>query len=298
MKTRREFIRNSSLAAAGLMLTNFREKYQPRLDIGYTFITWGYQTEDLEPAMKGMAELGFHGFETFGQVLESYENNLGGIGPLIEKYKLPLKSAFCNINVIDKNVMKEEGDKLIRWAKLCKKYGGDVIEFNAGGGRPKGYKFSDHKTTIISAFNEYAKRVTDEGLTFAFHNHTGTPVETPEEVYGLMNNVDTRYVKFGPDVGQFKKGGGDPVKLMKDFISIVEHIHLKDYDGGQYYEGYAPLGMGEVRIKKILKMLEKSNFKGMVMGELDYSKTTPRPAIEAVRISKDYLAGLGYDFKS
>lgn len=53
--------------------------------------------------------------------------------------------------------------------------------------------------------NEYAKAVTDEGLVCALHPHTGTPIETEEEVYFAMENLDTNYMKFGPDVGQLEK---------------------------------------------------------------------------------------------
>lgn len=303
MGTRRDFLHTAGAGTLGFMmptLPDFNLKYNTKLDIGYTYITWGYGTEDLEPAMKGMSELGFNAFETFGRVIQDYEEKKDGIGPLLEKYDLPLKSAFCMANVLDKKVIREEGDKLVKWAKLCKKYGGDVMEFSASMNRKKvkGYRYADYKSTIITAFNEYAKRVTDVGITFAFHQHTDTPIELPDEVYSLMNSVNTEYVRFGPDIGQLKKGGGDPVQVLKDFISITEHIHLKDFDGGDYYLGYTPLGMGKVRIKEVLDVLENSDYKGMVMAELDYSKKMPRTPKEAAEISKNYLADFGYRFKS
>ena len=37
------------------------------------------------------------------------------------------------------------------------------------------------------------------------HPHTGTPIETEEEVYFVMENLNTTYMKFGPDVGQLGK---------------------------------------------------------------------------------------------
>ena len=55
-------------------------------------------------------------------------------------------------------------------------------------------------------------------------------------------------------------------------MPLIEHVHLKDYAGGDNgYLGYAPLGEGKVKLKKILKMLEKRRNKmaGMIMFELD-----------------------------
>ena len=63
-----------------------------------------------------------------------------------------------------------------------------------------------------------------------------------------MEAVDTRYVKFGPDVGQLQKGGSDPVKVVKDFLPVVRHVHMKDFDGGEHYLGYCPLGQGKVDV--------------------------------------------------
>jgi len=143
--------------------------------------------------------------------------------------------------------------------------------------------------------------VTDEGLVCALHPHTGTPIETEEEVYFIMNSLDTRYMKFGPDVGQLQKGGGDPVKIIKDFMPLIEHVHLKDFAGGDNgYLGYAPLGKGKVKLEKILKLLEKrrDEMAGMIMFELDHdNKITPAfTTFEAARISRDFLAKLNYQF--
>ncbi len=108
-------------------------------------------------------------------------------------------------------------------------------------------------------------------------------------------------MKFGPDVGQIQKGGGDPVKICKDFMPLIEHVHLKDYAGGETgYLGYSPLGIGKVKLEEILKMLEKrrKEMTGMIMFELDYDRGG-KPAyttFEAAKISRDFLAKLNYKF--
>jgi inosose dehydratase len=103
-------------------------------------------------------------------------------------------------------------------------------------------------------------------------------------------------------VGQLQKGGADPVKIIKDFMPLIEHVHLKDYEGGENgYLGYAPLGVGKVKLKKIMKLLEngRDQMAGGIMFELDYdSKIKPRfTNYEAAKISRDFLKNLGYSFK-
>jgi len=286
----------ATLAAPAFAL----EAAKNKSDIGATFILWGYDAPSLGPALRDISRLGFHGFETFGEVMEFWEDKKGGFSKIVEKYGVPIVSAFCNGNVLDPAKRKDEIKKLIRWCQLLKQNNGKVIEFNAGGGR-RGYDYKEHKKNIIEAMNEYAKVVADQGLVCALHPHTGTPVETEEEVYFVMENVDTNYMKFGPDVAQIEKGGGDSIKIVKDFLPIIEHVHLKDYEGGDNgYLGYAPLGKGKVDLKTLLNLLEQRRGKmaGMIMFELDSDRNeTPiYHDYEAAEISRDYLKKLGYKF--
>ena len=125
------------------------------------------------------------------------------------------------------------------------------------------------------------------------HQHTGTCIETREETYAVMEAVDTRYLKFGPDIGQLQKGGSDPVQVVKDFLPIIHHMHLKDFSGGDAFLGYSPLGQGKVDIPAILAMMNGKRIDGMVMVELDSSPNQPIPAIETARIARDVSAATG-----
>ena len=113
-----------------------------------------------------------------------------------------------------------------------------------------------------------------------------------------MDSVDTRVVKFGPDVGQLAKGGSDPVKILKDFLPLIRSIHLKDYLGGPHWAGYCPLGQGKVDLPGVMDVLEQSSELKFVMVELDPSPNPPMSAFETARTTKDYLKKLGYTFRS
>jgi inosose dehydratase len=56
-----------------------------------------------------------------------------------------------------------------------------------------------------------------------------------------MDAVDTKHVKFAPDVGQLQKGGADAAKVIKDYLPLVEHMHLKDFVGAKPWGGYCSL---------------------------------------------------------
>ena len=146
--------------------------------------------------------------------------------------------------------------------------------------------------------NEISKAVDGHGITAALHQHTGTCVESRDEVYAVLDAVDTRYVKFGPDVGQLAKGGSDPVKVVKDFLPLIRHVHLKDWNGGPNWAEYCPLGQGKVDLPAVLALLEQSPEMKIIMVELDASRNPPIAPLETARISKQYLQKQGYTFRS
>ena len=113
-----------------------------------------------------------------------------------------------------------------------------------------------------------------------------------------MEAVDTRVMKFGPDIGQLQKGGADPVKVVKDFLSIVQHVHLKDFSGGEAFLGYCPLGQGKVDLPAILAMMNGKKMDGMVMVELDSSPNQPIAPKETATIAKAYLQKQGVALRS
>jgi inosose dehydratase len=283
------------------------------LQIGHTGLTWiplgggpGVPRPPIDPmadpqyveaATRDMAGLGFYGIELFGNQIEAMEEH-GGLGALLEKYNLPLISAYCGANLSVPAQRKDSIAKTLAWAKLVKKYKGKVIVVGPNGVRRNSYDFKASKNDIVTTLNELGKAVMDMGLTPVLHQHTGTCVETREETYAVLEAVDTRVMKFGPDIGQLQKGGSDPVKVVKDFLPLVQHMHLKDYLGGPEYLGYCPLGQGKVDIPAILSMMNGRQTAGLVMVELDSPPPQPMPAIETAKIAKAYLQKQGVTFRS
>ena len=296
---RRTFTRTLALGAAAAALPESLAALAAakRLKVGHTGITWGFKPTDAEQAIKDVGSLGFHGYESFGNVLE-YWDKQGGLKAQLDAAKVPLRSAYCPVNLTDPTKRKDEVDKLVRWGRLIQAAGGSVAVLGPNNVDRPTYLFAEHKTHIVEALNDMGKALADIGVVGVLHQHTGTCVETRDETYATMEAVDTRVVKFGPDVGQLQKGGSDPVKVVKDFLPAVRHVHMKDFDGGPHYLGYCPLGKGKVDVAGIAALLESSGNDLMIMCELDPSPNQPLAPLEAARINKATMAALGYTFRT
>jgi inosose dehydratase len=319
---RRDFLKAAALSTGFAFTPPGLAQRKRNLKIGHTGITWvappasrpavangasppGRGTggpRPLDPAyieqiFKDISGLGFYGLELFSHQIQGMEAN-GGMAEFIEKYKLPLISAYGGPNLLDPAQRKDSIAQSVEWAKLLKKYGGKVVTIGPNGVRRDSYNFKEHKDDIITTLNEFSKALTDIGLTGCLHQHTGTCIESRDETYAVMETVDTRYVKFGPDIGQLQKGGSDPVQVVKDFLSIVNHMHLKDYIGGEDFVGYCPLGQGKVNIPAILDLMEGRTLAGMIMVELDGTARMPMTALQTATIAKTYLEKQGVAFRS
>ena len=265
-----------------------------RLKIGHTGITWA--DAEVLTAIKELGALGYEGFEPFGWVAEPWEAK-GSLAPHLKEAKLPLISEYCSIALHDPTKRKTEIEKLVGFGRTIKKLGGTVCVVGPGSVNRQTYNFAASKGDVITTLNEVSKALADIGIIPALHPHTGTSVMTRDEVYAVLEAADTKVVKFCPDVGQLAKAGADPVQIVKDFLPLVRHAHVKDYLGGDAYVGYCPLGQGHVDLAAIMDLLEKAEM-NIAMVELDSSRNMPIAAGETARIAKTTLQKLGYTFRA
>jgi inosose dehydratase len=272
---------------------------QRRLKIGHTSITWGSTPAAAEPGIIDVAKLGYNGYESLGETLEAWEAK-GGLGKVLTANNMPLPSTYLHLrmNVDDPAQRKEQVARVVKWGVLLKKYGGSVGVFGPNGVNRATYDFNASKAGIVATLNDAAKALADIGLAATLHPHTDTCVMMRDEIYAVLESVDTKYVKFGPDVGQLAKGGADPVKIVKDFAPLIQSVHLKDFLGGPNWAGYCPLGQGKVDIAAVMDVLETSKDLEYVMVELDGSRDAPMTPFETAKASKEYLMKLGYTFRS
>jgi len=298
--SRRSFLARTAVAAVASATLSRSAFASPlsNIPIGYTGITW--PNSQVEDAIATCAKLGFYGFETFGDVLTQWESK-GGLGPVLQQHKLPLISGYCTLNLTDASRRPETIEKAINWAKLIKKAGGRIFVLGPNPVPRVSYNFSEHKANIVATLNEASKAVVDQGLTPVLHQHTGTCVETRDETYAVLDSIDHTTLKFGPDVGQLTKGGADAVKVVKDYLPLVQHMHLKDYDGKDpSLAYYCPLGKGKVDVPTILRLMAGRKISGMVMVELDNDpkKLSSTPPSDLAGESQAYLKKIGVKLRA
>jgi inosose dehydratase len=291
----------ATLAVAPAAISAEKSIAKPRLrKIGHTGITWGYSADDAPNAIRDVGELGYRGFESFGGVLEAWEAK-GGLQQLLENQQLPLVSAYCPMNLTDPAKRSEEILKAVRWGALIANYGGHVAVIGPDNVDRKAFDFGAHRADIITALNNIGQVMTDAGIKAALHPHTGSCIQTRDEIWDVMESTNARDVMLCPDTGELLAAGVDPLTTIRHFGDKVAHVHIKDYKGGKQHDGYVPVGKGRLDLPPIVDALEDLPAGFMVMAELnpdpEENKADPTAARRAAEQSKAAFEALGYKFR-
>ncbi len=268
------------------------------MKIGHTGITWGIPG-DVERAYRDVAELGYLGFETFGETILNY-NKPGGYRALVESCGIPTVAAYCYREWIDPAGLAADLEAVRRQAGALKEVGGYVMVFQAGRRLPGGYS-RDQFQRLADALNQAGEYCRSIGLRSGLHPHTGTAVETREEIDTILSLLDPDLVGLAPDTGQIAKGGSDILEVMRTYLDRITHVHLKDWSGqvdvdenGQPVDvtgfvNYQPIGHGILPIPEILKILQEGGYEGWINVELDPGPNAPYSPREAAAMSRRYL---------
>jgi inosose dehydratase len=153
------------------------------------------------------------------------------------------------------------------------------------------------------AVNGIAREARAAGHPVAFHQHTGTFVETPEELDRLLSIADSALVSVCLDVGHYTVAGGDPVAALRRYGERVTHLHLKDVDAdvladlraGRLADFrsairarlFTELGAGVLDLPAIVDALVRRDYGGWLMIEQDSGWGPPA---ESAAIGRRVLA--------
>lgn len=81
---------------------------------------------------------------------------------------------------------------------------------------------------LQKGLNEAGQLAAKENMRLSYHPHVGTGVQNREEIDRLMQNTDPSAVWMCLDTGHAYFASVDPLKLARDYIDRIGHIHLKN----------------------------------------------------------------------
>jgi len=250
--------------------------------LGYHPSTWGGGCPGLWAGIECMSANHWDGFEYCGDISEWY-GYADEFRQKIEAYDMQLSSLYLGSGYEDAEAVSQFLERVADSAKFCAEVGSEFVLID-GGKRNDANEYSDADfQRVADAANKAGEICREAGVQCSWHQHWGTMFEFQENLDRLMEMTDPELVLCTPDTGQHSLGDFDVVSAVSKYADRIKYIHFKDLDRKRRF---IELGRGTVDFWGTWQVLQKHNFDGWIVVDLDYTSLTPE---ESCRINKAYL---------
>jgi inosose dehydratase len=262
---------------------------------GCAAITW--QDRD-DVAIDEIASLGYRGIQLRTGAFARWGRTPQVLRDLLASRNLALVAFSSGLVRLDPAVEAADLELHLQHARFVREAGGtflQVVDERPTGRTPTA---GDH-ARMGRLLTELGRRVGDLGLTLAYHNHMGNLGQAPDEVASVLAHADPKHVKLLLDIAHWHAAGGDEVAAVRVHADRLAFLHLKDVtlrpgEAGTRRFEFVELGRGSVNVAGVMGALASRRFDGWGIVELDRPTASTRSARECNRISRDYLASIGY----
>ena len=134
----------------------------------------------------------------------------------------------------------------------------------------------ERQDNLLKCVNAIAARAQDRGIVAAYHPNSpsGSVVRTAEDYDLFLNGLKADVISYAPDVGHIAKGGMDPLETIRQYRSMVKHVHFKDMT----QEGeWVDMGAGRIDFETITRYLGDSGYEGWIIVEDECPRAVDEP---------------------
>jgi len=265
-----------------------------KISFGCQTYTWQMNYERYKDSLTAILDVvqqaGFLGVEAEVCMLGDYYDDSEKLLNALQERKLQLAALTLAepwLGMEETAEERENADRLIRYLQHFPE--AKLILVQLPGEDRKDLAF--RQQTAISCANAVSKRAFEAGITAAYHPNSpsGSVFRTEEDYRVLFAGIDDRYLGYCPDSGHIARGGMDPLKVFREQLSRIKHVHFKDYD--KISGDWKTMGQGSIPHPDIVSLLEASDYQGWIMVEEESSFAEIHPD-EATRDNGKYVSQL------
>ncbi len=287
MVTRRNFIINSSLAGAAVLVLPSLAFSMEKKEIGLQLYTLREELpKDVKSTLKKVSDAGYSIVETYGF---SIKDQFWGLTPSelkksLDENDLKAVSGHYNLGSFLYDGNKEELVAAIKAAKILKS------DFLTVPWIDEAYrKNSEDYKKIAARLNEAAKMCKEEGLKLAYHNHDFEFQKLDNGVTGyeiLLKETEKDLVFFELDLYWVARSGNNPLELFAANPWRFKMWHVKDMDK-ENQSLNAEIGSGSIDFKPFFK---QRKIAGMTYFFVEQENNYIPNSIDSIKTSCDFIS--------
>ncbi|SFJ52360.1 inosose dehydratase [Halobacillus dabanensis] len=229
----------------------------------------------LDDIMDTVSKAGFKGIDVQVAMLGKYKHDPQKLKAELDKRGIELAALTVPFTWSNNNETEEERAHADYYINYLKYFSGAVMNVPSRVG-PNRENLLKRQQQIISCANALGKRAFENGVVASFHpaSPETSYFRTKEDYDVLFNSLDTRYIGYTPDAGHIMAGGMDPVKIVRDNLPIIKHVHFKDCSKTSEWK---KMGTGDIDFPAIVEHLREYDYKGWIMVEEETEETAVDP---------------------
>jgi len=158
------------------------------------------------------------------------------------------------------------------------------------------HNLAERQKNLVRIVNRVSARAAEKGVPCSFHPnspHTSI-IRTAEDYSMVLEALDATVTGWTPDVGHIINGGMNPLEKMKEYQSLINHVHFKDWDGNPEF---ALMGKGKVDLLGVTQWLKDIHYSGWIICEDEGSEALEDPDFVTLHdgkwIQQELIPGLG-----
>ena len=128
------------------------------------------------------------------------------------------------------------------------------------------HNLAERQQNLINIVNRVSARAAEKGVPCSYHPNSphSSIIRTEEDYRIVLESLDSKVTGWTPDVGHIINGGMDPLAKMKEYQSLINHVHFKDWNGDPEF---ALMGKGKVDLPGVTQWLKDIDYKGWIICE-------------------------------
>ena len=128
------------------------------------------------------------------------------------------------------------------------------------------HDLENRQRNLVNIVNTVSKRAADRGIPCSFHPNSphSSIIRTESDYKLVLESLDSSVTGWTPDVGHIINGDMNPLEKMKEYASLINHVHYKDWNGEPEF---TLMGKGKVDLLSITQWLKDINYKGWIICE-------------------------------
>ena len=237
--------------------------------------------KDFMGSLKKLADIGYSSVEPYGFTKDDFfGHTMKDLSNIVKDMGMTVTGSHIWSSISVNDPTDKEWDFWKKIADIVKSGGG---EWAVQSSLPGAETLDDLKR-IVSYFNRAGEVCQKSGVKFAFHNHTEvfTEIEGEPILDYLIGNTDPGLVFFQMDWGHTVNGGGDCVRILRDFPQRIPLWHASDFDAAT--RKYTDVGNGSVPYPALFDLANSSGLEQLIV-----EQETEHDIFASCKVDFDYL---------